>query len=165
MKARDWRMVLAVLAASIMVTGCGMVSKQKYEEADARAAKATTSLNEMTAALEKVKVENEKLVASLKQKNEQIVTIKAEAKKATEELKAEFKKVSDELKAAHEQVAAITKDLEQAKVKVKEAEQLVASIQKLTLENKQLQATIEKLKSMAVPKAEPNAPAAGPVRR
>jgi chromosome segregation ATPase len=138
-----------------------MVSKKKYEDADARAAKATTSLNETTAALEKAKAENVKLEGSLKQKMEQIAAIKVEAKKASDELKAEFKKVSDELKAAREQVVAIAKELEQAKVKAKDAEQLTATIQKLTLDNKQLQTAIERLRSMAVPKGEPNAPASG----
>jgi len=165
MKARDWYKVLAVLVASMVVAGCGMVSKQKYEEADVRATKAMTSLNEVTAALDKVKAENVKLEASLKQKLEQIVAIKAEARKASDELNAEVKKVSNELKMAREQVAAIAKELEQTKVKAREAEQLNAKAQGLEMQNKQLQMTIDKLKGMAVPKTEPDAPASGSGRR
>ena len=165
MKSRNWLKVLAVLVASMVLAGCGMVSKQKYEEADARASTATTRLNETTATLEKVKAENVKLDASLKQKLEQITAIKAEAKKASDELKAEFKKVADELKGAREQVAAIAKDLEQTKVKALAADQLAATIQKLTMENKQLQAAIEKLKAMAMPKTEPGTPAPDSGRR
>jgi predicted RNase H-like nuclease (RuvC/YqgF family) len=125
MKARDWCKALAVLAASLVVAGCGMVSKQKYEEADARALKATASLNETTAALEKAKAE----------------------------------------KTVRDQVGAIAKELDQARAKVKDAEQLSATIQKLTQDNKQLQAALDRLKSMAAPRTEPNVPAAGAATR
>jgi len=160
MKARDWRKVLAVLVASMVVAGCGMVSKKKYEEADARALKATTSLNETTQALEKVKALNAQLETSLKQKAEQVAALRAEAKKASEAIKAEVKKLSDELKAARDQVGAIAKELSQAMTKAKEAEQLGTKVQALEQANKQLQMALERLKS-PVPKVESNAPTAG----
>jgi hypothetical protein len=77
MKARDLRLGLALLAGCWLVSGCNMVDKKKYDEADAMALQATTRLNDTTAALDKAKADNAKLETAAKQKDGQIASLKA----------------------------------------------------------------------------------------
>ena len=117
MKARDCRMMLVVLAASLVAAGCGPDYRKKFEEADARANQTTTTLGETNQTLEKAKAENARLDALIQQKTNQMAELKAEAKKMAgdvraeakmmaEDFKAEIKRLSDELKAARDQVAS-----------------------------------------------------------
>ncbi len=165
MKARDLGLGLALLAGCWLVSGCNMVDKKKYDEADARALQATTRLNDTTAALDKAKADNAKLETAAKQKDSQIASLKAETKQALDAVKAEMKKVSDELKAAKDRVDGLARQLEQANAKAKDADQLGATVQKLEQENKKLQATVEKLKTQVAAKSEPNAPTTGAAPR
>ncbi len=159
MKTRDWGMVLAVLAASMVVAGCGAEYKKKAEEADARALQATNNLNEATASLEKARAEVTKLEATLKQRTDQLAALRTESSKQIDSLKADVKRLSDELKAARDQIAAVTQQLGQANAKVREGEQLG---QKLDQENKRLQGLIERLKVQPAPKPEAGTPAPAP---
>jgi chromosome segregation ATPase len=164
MKARDLGLGLTLLAGCWLVSGCNMVDKKKYDEADARALQATTRLNDTTAALDKAKADNAKLETAAKQKDGQIASLKAETKQALDAARAEMKKVSDELKAAKDRLDNLARQLEQATAKAKDADQLSATVQKLEQENKKLQAMADKLKTQAA-KTEPNAPTTGAATR
>jgi archaellum component FlaC len=154
MKTRSVLAVLAVMAASLVVAGCGEKYKKMHQDTLVRAEKAEQQQAQTAQELEKVKAEKARLETSVQTLSRDVAALRktaddlqATARKANAALEAAIKEKKD----VQDQLNEVAKSLTSLKAQVQEKD---AKIAQLDQANKGLQQTVEKIKAEAAAKAQ-----------